>query len=81
MTRYRYAAGRPRQGIHARRIPLLDWALWDVVGTVVVAVILSRWLRRPPWLVAGGLFLLSVVVHLLLGVPTAVVERWITKRA
>ena len=38
-------AGPPRKGFHARRIPWLDVALWDVIGTVLIAVAIAYLLQ------------------------------------
>lgn len=62
-----------RHGIHAQRLPLAgillpDWALWDVVGTVILAVSLAYGLGRPFPEVLTELVVLATVCHLLLGV-------------
>lgn len=60
----------PREGIHATRIPVLDVALWDVVGTVVVAVVVALVFRWPVWATLAGAFLLGVLVHAALKIKT-----------
>ena len=61
----RAAAGQPRQGFHAARLPppLPDWALWDVVGTIALALATAR---ITGWSVLScllGWFLLAQVAH------------------
>jgi hypothetical protein len=62
--------GQPRQGFHAARVPVLDVALWDTVGTVAIAAGLAagfgggvgRWL--------AGLMALAVAAHAVCGTCT-----------
>ena len=62
----------PRAGMHALRIPVLDVALVDVAGTLVIAGLLARWLRVRFWKVCLALFVAGVVAHRLAGVRTRV---------
>lgn len=75
-AQYSEIAGRPREGLHAARIPGLDVALWDVVGTIVGAVIVARVMRWPvAWTVAGA-FVVGVVAHWAFCVPTRA-NQWL----
>ena len=63
LSRFADALGKPRQGFHAARIPILDIALWDTVGTIVVAGGLA-WLlggNVPFWILFA--FALGIVLH------------------
>jgi hypothetical protein len=67
--RYRNALGEPGVGFHARR--LAGVALWDVVGTLVIAALLARWTSWSYARALASLFLLGVALHWLFCVPTA----------
>lgn len=64
-------AGRPREGVHKWRIPILDWALFDTLLTVAAALALGR--GRVCASVVWLLVLLAVgaVLHRVLCVRTA----------
>lgn len=66
-------AGEPYRGIHAARIPLVDVALWDVVFTVVGALVVARWGGWRPAAVVVAALCLSVPAHLLFCVRTRAV--------
>ena len=71
-SQYKDSLGRPREGIHAARIPGLDVALWDVVGTICIAggvAALAGWPIGKTILIA---LLLGVLAHALFGVRTRV---------
>ena len=67
--------GLPRTGIHARRIPVLDIALWDTIGTIVITLVLVQLFavdksvyNTLKWLVFA--FVLGFVLHYMIGVRT-----------
>lgn len=67
--------------IHATRIPIIDVALWDVVGTALVAIIVAKQMSRRfdhQLITSISLFivfvLISIVVHISFGVRTRVVD-------
>ena len=41
LCQYKDVFGAPRQGVHAARIPIVDLAFWDVLGTIILVVVLS----------------------------------------
>jgi len=65
----------PRKGLHEQRIPVLDWALWDVVGTVIAAYVLARWQQWSLWKTTLVLFVLGEVVHYAMGIKTAILGQ------
>lgn len=75
---YRNALGVPGQGVHARRI--FGLAMWDIVGTLVVAAVLAAVSRRawgtallPAFLwAAAGLLVLGEALHCLFCVSTPI---------
>ncbi len=65
---YRDVFGKPREGAHAYR--LFDFAVVDVLLTVVVGYVLSRTLGKQPLLVIGALFVTGIALHRLFCVRT-----------
>jgi hypothetical protein len=66
--------GKPREGFHAERMTG-DLARNDVLGTVVIAGLISAYWDVPLWKSVGGLFVLGEVAHLAAGVDTALIVR------
>jgi hypothetical protein len=64
--------GEPGQGFHAHFCGI---AVWDVLLTIVAAVLLSMGTHVPFWRTALGLFLVGQGAHFAFGVDTAV-TRW-----
>jgi hypothetical protein len=68
--------GTPRTGLHAQRIPwnrsllLPDMALWDVLGTVLVAWCMAPVFGMDVWRLLAVLMLFAAVLHCLLRVDT-----------
>lgn len=67
--------GLPRTGIHAQRIPVLDIALWDTVGTIAITIVLVQLFavdksisNTLKWIVFA--FVLGFVLHYMIGVRT-----------
>lgn len=76
MEKIREMAGAPRTGFHATRIPYLDWALWDTLGTFLAA----ESMYQLDWFDARGpayAFCLSlgVIAHVLFQVRTAFIVQ------
>ena len=70
LCQYRNIFGKPRQGAHAMRIPVLDWALVDTALTVLAAALVT-WLSGASfWLVLLVLFIVAIALHWLFCVPT-----------
>jgi hypothetical protein len=64
--------GIPGKGLHKYRI--LDVASVDYFLTLIGSFILSYLTKVPLVLATIGLFILSIIVHILFGVPTSSVE-------
>ena len=64
------ALGRPRDGFHAARVPVLDVALWDLVATLAGAAALSHARGGGFWAWTFGLLVAGQVLHAALGVCT-----------
>ena len=63
-------AGQPREGFHAHRIPWLDLALWDVVGTVCMAGFISITFKVRFFATVLILFASAIILHRLFCVET-----------
>jgi hypothetical protein len=71
---YKDFFGRPREGAHAIRIPILDIALVDTAATVALAAAIA-WVTGLNFLLTlAVLFVLGVVAHKVFCVRTQVVK-------
>lgn len=64
LCQYSDIVGKPHEGFHKTRIPLINWALWDTIGTLFLAMITNQllpfgsiWSHFIIWI------LLSIVIH------------------
>lgn len=74
LCKYANVFGPPRTGVHATRIPFLDIAFWDTVGTVGIALLLHYSIpalrkHNAAWTISG-LFLIAIIMHYAFCVPT-----------
>lgn len=60
LCKYKNALGVPGEGLHARRI--LGLALWDIVGTAVLALVLALWLSSKNGMLKTFLMLLAALL-------------------
>ena len=79
LSKYKDALGIPRTGFHSARIPWLDYALWDTVGTIAVTWVLvmifakdKSFLNTIRWVIF--VFLLGIFLHFLFGVKTKMIR-------
>jgi hypothetical protein len=72
LNKFSHIFGMPSKGFHKMR--LLDVALGDYIGTFIMAILLSYLTSIPLVLVTIFLFVLSVILHILFGVPTSAVK-------
>ena len=70
LCQYKDSLGIPRQGIHSTRIPYLDLALWDVLGTLMLIVLVSYFLKYSLLSVTLCTTLLFIIVHKIFCVDT-----------
>lgn len=63
--------GKPGEGIHRHFYGI---AIWDVVFTVVAAIVASYFLDVPFWQILLGFFIMGEGMHLAFGVDTAVIR-------
>jgi uncharacterized membrane protein YqaE (UPF0057 family) len=59
-----------RIGFHKARIPVIDLARNDVIGTIVAGVLLSQFFNYNLWMIEILLFILGSVIHAMFGIPT-----------
>jgi uncharacterized membrane protein YcaP (DUF421 family) len=64
--------GEPRKGVHSIRV--FDIAIVDVILTIVIGLIISKFTHMNIWLVILALFLLSIVAHKIFCVDTKVTQ-------
>ena len=67
---YKNSLGVPGQGFHSMRIPGTDTALFDYVGTILLAFILTRITGIPFVISTIAMFTIGIILHWLFCVPT-----------
>lgn len=70
--RFKDVFGIPGQGVHRYRF--LNAALFDYIGTIFLAIILSKFTKIPFVLSTIIMFILGIVLHVLFGVNTETVK-------
>jgi len=63
------ALGIPGQGFHEKRI--VGYALYDIIGTIVLALLTSYFFRIKLYVSVIGWFLLAEALHYAFGTQTA----------
>lgn len=74
LTQFKDVLGRPGEGLHAVRIPIIDLALWDVVGTFVLAYVLYLFGYGTIMFNFLVLFVMAEILHYIFGVKTAFIK-------
>jgi hypothetical protein len=59
---YKYLFGIPGQGIHKYRF--LETPIVDYVGTIILAMILTKFTKIPLVLTTIGMFVLGILLHM-----------------
>ena len=72
LCRYKDALGKPRKGVHAIRIPILDVALVDVAMTMFAAYWIAKYWDWSFWTVFLVLFGLGIFLHRIFCVKTKI---------
>ena len=75
LCQFQHVAGPPREGFHAARIPVVDLELWDVVGTVCIALVLAGWFRSNVGWTLLLTFAVAVLVHWMFCVETTITRN------
>jgi uncharacterized membrane protein YcaP (DUF421 family) len=68
LCKYKHIFGKERQGFHALR--LFDFAVLDIVGTIIIGFLLAKHFKLNILLVIMLLFILAIFMHRLFGVNT-----------
>ena len=67
---YKNMFGKPNEGIHATR--LFGVAIWDVIFTVIAALLISHTFKKNIYNVLLLLFIIAIIIHSIFCVETAV---------
>ena len=67
--KYKDIFGIPGKGFHSVR--LMDVALGDYVGTILLAILMSHVTKYPLVLTTIFMFILGLILHILFCVPTS----------
>ena len=65
----KHTFGEPGTGFHATRI--MGYALYDIIGTIVLALLFSYFTRISVWYSLIGWFVAGELLHWYFGVETA----------
>jgi hypothetical protein len=68
LCKYKDILGIPGKGVHSYRF--MDTAVVDYLGTILLAVILTKYTKIPLVLSTILMFILGIVLHVLFCVPT-----------
>lgn len=72
LCKYKNIFGVSGKGFHSTR--LLDVALFDYIGTVLLAIIISKFTKLPLVLSTILMFVLGLVLHWVFCVPTSALK-------
>lgn len=64
--------GKPGEGVHAYRLPLVDLAAVDVLFTIVFAIIIWVFIGHSFLIIMATLFASGILAHRMFGVATKV---------
>jgi uncharacterized membrane protein YcaP (DUF421 family) len=71
---YKYALGIPGKGIHQYRF--LDTAILDYIGSILIAMIITKLTKIPLVLTTIGVFVLGIILHMIFCLKTGT-EVWL----
>jgi hypothetical protein len=74
LCKYRYILGVPGEGIH--KYKFLGTSIVDYIGTIVLAMILTKFTKIPLVLATIGMFALGILLHMLFCLRTGT-ETWL----
>lgn len=73
LCKYNNMLGKPNEGFHSTRI--LGYALWDIVGTILIAFLIAKYKKYNFLETLLGLFIVTQILHVLFCVNTAFVNN------
>lgn len=71
--------GKPREGFHKERTTIGDFALNDILATVIGGIVISKLYNISIIKSVIGLFLFGEFLHIVLGIKTQLVEDLISQ--
>lgn len=75
LDQYKDILGKPREDIHKIRIPIIDWALVDVLLTFLLIYILYLFGFKNIILLVIIVFFFGQLLHYIFGVQTAFIKQ------
>ena len=75
LDRYKDIFGKPGEGVHRFRIPIVDWALVDVTLIVLLTIIFYMLGYKQIFLIFIILFFVGQLFHYMFGVQTAFIKQ------
>ena len=83
LCKYNDLLGKPNKGFHSQRIilfgnTLYNFALFDILGTIIAAYLISRYFNYNFILSLFILFLLGTFLHIIFCVETAFLRLFIS---
>lgn len=72
-SKYKDALGKPNEGFHSTRF--LGYALYDILGTILIGLLISKFFNLSVGKTILFLFLLGLLLHLMFGVNTKMVNQ------
>jgi len=70
LCKYKDSLGKPNEGFHSTR--LFNIAIFDLLGTITIAFLISYFLDKPFWIIFIGLFISGIILHRLFCVNTTI---------
>ena len=64
--------GVPGKGLHKTRV--MGFAMWDILGTIMIAYILSKYSGKTFWKTLLFMFILGQCLHLIFCVDTTFIK-------
>jgi len=72
LCKYKYIFGKPREGSHSYRIPVVDLAFVDVFLTILASVAIGSYFKYNIFVVFIMLMIVAIVLHKAFCVETTI---------
>ncbi len=73
LCKYRDIFGKPKKGFHKNRF--LGFALYDIIGTIIIALIISGLFATNFWITLFTLLFVAQILHYLFCVNTTFINH------
>jgi len=70
LCKYKDSLGKLNEGLHSTR--LFNIAIFDLLGTIMIAFLISYFLHKPFWIIFMALFISGIILHRLFCVNTTI---------